>query len=112
MIEKSGKILKTTKKSGIFLSVITRNKGEYIILMLKIPKVREFFHLERVATLLAVCRDDLESDEYEETKNETIEQMKEFNESLNRMKEGDLSLVDELNRIQLVSKSLLKYIKF
>ena len=36
-------------------------------------------------------------------KEETIEQLKEFNESLTRMKGGDLSLVNELNRIQLVS---------
>ena len=49
-------------------------------------------------------RDDMDADEYEETKKETLEQLNDFNESLSRMKEGDLSLVDELNRIQLVSK--------
>ena len=49
-------------------------------------------------------REDLEDDEYEDTKNETLEQLKEFNESLNRMKEGDLSLVDDLNSVQLVCK--------
>ena len=48
-------------------------------------------------------REDLDDDEYEETKNETLEQLKEFNESLNRMKEGDLSLVDDVNSVQLVS---------
>ena len=48
-------------------------------------------------------RDDMDADEYEETKKETLEQLNDFNESLSRMKEGDLSLVDELNRIQLVS---------
>ena len=48
-------------------------------------------------------RDDLDEDEYNETKKDTLEQLSEFNESLNRMKEGDLSLVDELNRIQLVN---------
>ena len=46
----------------------------------------------------------MDADEYEETKKETLEQLNDFNESLSRMKEGDLSLVDELNRIQLVSK--------
>ena len=49
-----------------------------------------------------IWRDDLEADEYEETKNDTLEQLKDFNESLSRMKEGNLSLVDEVNRMQLV----------
>ncbi len=47
-------------------------------------------------------RDDMDADEYEETKSETLEQLNDFNESLSRMKEGDLSLVDDLSRIQLV----------
>ena len=47
-------------------------------------------------------REDLDADEYEETKNETLEQLKEFKESLDRMVGGDLSLVDELNGMQLV----------
>ena len=53
------------------------------------------------------CRDDLEDDEYEETRNETLEQLKEFNESLDRMKGGNLSLVDEVNRMQLVREQYL-----
>ena len=40
MIKKSVKIMKTTKKSRIFLSVITWNK-EFIILMLKFPKLMD-----------------------------------------------------------------------
>ena len=51
---------------------------------------------------ISFFREDLEEDEYEETKKETLEQMEEFNDSLSRMKEGDLSLVDDVNRIQLV----------
>ena len=47
-------------------------------------------------------RDDLEPEEYEETKNETIEQLKEFKESLDSMIGGNLSLVDQLNGMQLV----------
>ena len=50
---------------------------------------------------LEECKDDLEPDEYEETKTETVEQLKEFNESLSRMKGGNISLVDDFNRIQL-----------
>ena len=36
-------------------------------------------------------------------KKDTLDQLKEFNESLTRMMEGNLTLVDELNRWQLVS---------
>ena len=50
----------------------------------------------------AQYRVDLEPEEYEETKKETIEQLKEFNQSLSKMKEGNMTLVDELNRMQLV----------
>ena len=52
-------------------------------------------------------REDLDDDEYEETKKETLEQLEDFNESLNHMKEGNMSLVDELNRMQLVSLTIL-----
>ena len=44
-------------------------------------------------------------DEYTETRNDTLDQLQEFSESLSRMKEGNLSLVDDLNRIQLVNSS-------
>lgn len=50
-----------------------------------------------------VRRSDFEPAEYEETKKETLEQLQEFGNSLNKMKGGNLSLVDDLNRIQLVS---------
>ena len=45
-----------------------------------------------------------DDEEYEETKKDTLEQLKDFNNTLSKMKEGDISLVDELNRIQLVMK--------
>jgi len=41
-------------------------------------------------------------DEYEEMKTETIEQLKEVKESLAKMVKGDVSLVNELNAMQLV----------
>ena len=46
----------------------------------------------------------MDDEEYEETKKDTLEQLKDFNNTLSKMKEGDISLVDELNRIQLVMK--------
>ena len=52
----------------------------------------------------------MDDDEYEETKKETLEQLEEFNDSLNRMKQGNLSLVDDVNRIQLVNHITKCYI--
>ena len=50
-------------------------------------------------------RDELDPEEYEETKQETLDQLKEFNASLTKMKGGDMTLVDELNRMQLVKRA-------
>ena len=52
-------------------------------------------------------RDDLDDDEYEETKKETLEQLKEFNESLTRLQGGDMTLVNELNRMQLAIQAAI-----
>lgn len=66
--------------------------------------------LDRLVQQLAdldECKDDLEPEEYEETKNETIEQLKEFKESLDNMMEGNISLVDELNGMQLAIQAAI-----
>lgn len=47
-------------------------------------------------------RNDLDSDEYEETKRETLEQLEEFSQSLSELRSGNMTLIDELNRMQLV----------
>ena len=47
-------------------------------------------------------RADLDDDEYEETKKETLEQLKEFKESLDKILGGDMTLVDHFNGMQLV----------
>lgn len=47
----------------------------------------------------------MEAEDYEETKAETIEQLKEFSESLSKMEAGNMTLVDDLSRMQLVSLS-------
>ena len=52
-------------------------------------------------------RDDLDADEYEETKTETLEQLKEFNDSLAKMKGGDMTLVNELNQMQLAIQAAI-----
>lgn len=55
-------------------------------------------------TLLLKYRDEMNGEEYEETKSETLEQLKEFNESLSHLAAGNVTLVDELSRMQLVRK--------
>uniref|UniRef100_A0A3Q4GQ10 Leucine zipper and CTNNBIP1 domain containing n=1 Tax=Neolamprologus brichardi TaxID=32507 RepID=A0A3Q4GQ10_NEOBR len=51
---------------------------------------------------LEECREDLDEEEYEETKKETLEQLGEFNDSLKKIMSGDMTLVDELSGMQLV----------
>lgn len=51
---------------------------------------------------LFYCREELEEEEYEETKKETLEQLSEFNESLKKLMSGNMTLVDELGGMQLV----------
>jgi hypothetical protein len=53
-------------------------------------------------------REDLDDDEYESTKEETLEQMKEFEISLNNMVSGNLSLVSEIGNVQLKIQSAIK----
>lgn len=48
-------------------------------------------------------REELDADEYEETKKETLEQLSEFNDSLKKIMSGNMTLVDELSGMQLVS---------
>lgn len=47
-------------------------------------------------------REELDEEEYEETKKETLEQLSEFNDSLKKIMTGDMTLVDELSGMQLV----------
>lgn len=51
---------------------------------------------------LFLSREDLDDEEYEETKKETLEQLNEFNDSLKKIMSGDMTLVDELSGMQLV----------
>jgi hypothetical protein len=49
----------------------------------------------------------MSEEEYNETKEETLEQLKELNASLSKMKEGNLSLVDDVNGIQLAIQAAI-----
>lgn len=46
-------------------------------------------------------------EEYTETKQETLDQLKELNASLSKLKEGNLSLIDEVNSIQLAIQAAI-----
>ena len=47
-------------------------------------------------------RDDLDPDEYEETKKDTVDQLKEFKESLVKFAAGNVTLIDDISAMQLV----------
>lgn len=48
-------------------------------------------------------KDNLDPDEYEEMEKDTLDQLKEFQESLKKMMAGDMTLVDELSSVKLVN---------
>ncbi|XP_013154974.1 protein LZIC isoform X2 [Falco biarmicus] len=52
-------------------------------------------------------REELDADEYEETKKETLEQLREFNDSLKKIMSGDMTLVDELSGMQLAIQAAI-----
>ncbi|EDV23899.1 Protein LZIC [Trichoplax sp. H2] len=56
---------------------------------------------------LEECREDLDEDEYEVTKKETYEQLSEFNDSLKRIAGGNMTLVDDLNGMQLAIQAAI-----
>lgn len=56
---------------------------------------------------LSSFREDLDDDEYEETKSETVEQLKEFKGTLDKFAAGNVTLVDEISSMQLVTSVLL-----
>lgn len=49
----------------------------------------------------------MSAEEYNETKQETLEQLKELNSALSKLKEGNLSLIDEVNSIQLAIQAAI-----
>ncbi|XP_044743621.1 protein LZIC-like [Chrysoperla carnea] len=56
---------------------------------------------------LESCKDELDSSEYEEVKQSTIEQLKEFQESLPRIAKGDVSLVSSVAAIQMATQAAI-----
>ncbi|KAL6081987.1 hypothetical protein STEG23_002241, partial [Scotinomys teguina] len=54
-----------------------------------------------------LLREELDADEYEETKKETLEQLSEFNDSLKKIMSGNMTLVDELSGMQLAIQAAI-----
>ncbi|KAG8434812.1 hypothetical protein GDO86_012965 [Hymenochirus boettgeri] len=50
---------------------------------------------------LEECRENMDIEEYEETKTETLEQLHEFNDSLKKIMSGNITLIDEFSGMQL-----------
>lgn len=66
--------------------------------------------LDRLMAQLAdleELRADLDDDEYEETKTDTLEQLQEFGASLKKMIAGDMTLVDSLGTYQLAVQAAI-----
>uniref|UniRef100_A0A3Q0T0F3 Uncharacterized protein n=1 Tax=Amphilophus citrinellus TaxID=61819 RepID=A0A3Q0T0F3_AMPCI len=49
---------------------------------------------------LEKCRVEVDEEEYEKTKKEILEQLSEFKHSIKKIMSGDMTLVDELSRMQ------------
>ncbi|XP_063879720.1 protein LZIC-like [Scylla paramamosain] len=65
--------------------------------------------LDRLMTQLAdleECKAELDPEEYEDARKDTLEQLNEFQSSLSRMTSGDMTLVDSFNAMQLVSSDV------
>ncbi|KAJ7393239.1 hypothetical protein OS493_006208 [Desmophyllum pertusum] len=52
-------------------------------------------------------QEDLDEDEYEETKKETLEQLKEFKDTLDKFAAGNVTLVDEISSMQLAIQAAI-----
>ena len=57
---------------------------------------------------LEELREELEDDEYEETKKETMRELEEFEESLHELTRGNMTLVSELNSVQLAIQGAVR----
>lgn len=83
------------------------SRGQQETSLLKQNMQSQLERLMQQLTDLEECKNEMEPEEYEEAKNETIEQLKEFKESLEKMLEGNLSLVDELNSMQIAIQAAI-----
>lgn len=57
---------------------------------------------------LETLRADIDEDEYDSVKKDTLDQLKEFEVSLKKMMAGDMTLVSELGGVQLVCNTTVR----
>jgi len=67
----------------------------------------QFERLVRQLSDIEEMRDDLDDDEYEEMKSDSIQQLEEMKDLLQKTKQGDMSLVDDVNRMQLAIQAAI-----
>lgn len=79
--------LENCKYVNIFIDSTENTQSVQLLLFLN------YFHF---------IRGELDVEEYEETKEETMDQLKELNDSLSKLVNGDISLINELGAVQLV----------
>jgi hypothetical protein len=53
-------------------------------------------------------QDDFTEDEYQENRRDTIQQMEEFEISLNKMKDGNVTLISDIDRVQLAIQQAIR----
>jgi hypothetical protein len=85
----------------------TRSRGKSETEKLKQNLEEQLDRLVAQLSDLEEAKDEMDADEYEETKGETLEQLKEFNESLSHLADGNVTLVDELSRIKLAIQAAI-----
>ncbi|CAG9768285.1 unnamed protein product [Ceutorhynchus assimilis] len=62
--------------------------------------------MEQLADLES-CKDDMDAEEYQETKEETMDQLKELNESLSKLVSGNISLISSIGAVQLATQAAI-----
>ncbi|XP_071538373.1 protein LZIC-like [Panulirus ornatus] len=66
--------------------------------------------LDRLVVQLAdleECKAELDPEEYEEVRKDTVEQLNEFQSSLSRMTSGDMTLIDSFSAMQLAIQAAI-----
>uniref|UniRef100_A0ABI8A661 Beta-catenin-interacting ICAT domain-containing protein n=1 Tax=Felis catus TaxID=9685 RepID=A0ABI8A661_FELCA len=90
-----------------FLEIKMASRGKTETSKLKQNLEEQLDRLMQQLQDLEECREELDTDEYEETKKETLEQLSEFNDSLKKIMSGNMTLVDELSGMQLAIQAAI-----
>lgn len=85
----------------------SRSRGENENKQLKQQLEDQLDRLVQQLADLEECKGELDPEEYEEVQKETVEQLKEFQASLSRMSAGDMTLVNNLNAMQLAIRAAI-----